>query len=138
MKKSTFTRFSLILILLVFGSSMAQIEAEDQKLKEKIDHYLSQGSAQGFSGAVLIAKEGEILLHKGYGMADKENNIPYTVNTVSTIGSVTKQFTATAILKLEDLGALKVTDPISTYFKNLPKDKEDISIHQLLTHSSML
>lgn len=138
MKKSTINRLSIGILFLVFATSVAQIESEDQKLKEKIDRYLSQGIAQGFSGSVLIAKRGEIILHKGYGMANKESQIPYTVNTVSTIGSVTKQFTATAILKLEELNALKVTDPISKFFKNLPNDKKSITIHQLLTHTSGL
>jgi CubicO group peptidase (beta-lactamase class C family) len=125
-------------LALITGTLNAQNTDDNTILKEKIDNYLSQGVSNGFSGSVLIAKHGEIILHKGYGMADKENKIPYKTTTVSTIGSVTKQFTATAILKLEEMNALKVTDPLSTYFKNLPKDKKDITIHQLLTHTSGL
>ncbi|WP_282042848.1 serine hydrolase [Winogradskyella flava] len=127
-----------ILLLLITTALNAQIAVENTIIKEKIDNYLSQGVAKGFSGSVLVARQGEIILHKGYGMADKENKIPYKITTVSTIGSVTKQFTATAILKLEELNQLKVTDSISKFFDTLPDDKKDITIHQLLTHTSGL
>ncbi len=138
MKKTILIIVSSIQLLLFAMTINAQIKTSNNTLEKKIDTYLSEGVANGFSGSVLIAKEGEIVLHKGYGMADKENNIAYTVNTVSTIGSVTKQFTATAILKLEALNKLKVTDPISKFFKNIPNDKKNITIHQLLTHTAGL
>lgn len=126
----------MLLLLISMNPLSAQLTKEESVIKMKIDNYLSEGVANGFSGSILVAKEGNILLHKGYGMANKEKNIPYSANTVSTIGSVTKQFTATAILKLVDLNKLKLTDPIHTFFKNLPEDKKEITIHQLLTHSS--
>lgn len=138
MKKTTLLFLVFTQFVLITSTIHAQNSYDNQILKEKIDSYLSQGVSNGFSGSVLIAKQGEIILHKGYGMADKENEIPYKATTVSTIGSVTKQFTATAILKLEEMNALKVTDSLSTYFKNLPKDKKEITIHQLLTHTSGL
>lgn len=128
----------IILLLLITTALNAQIAVENTIIKEEIDNYLSQGVAKGFSGSVLVARQGEIILHKGYGMADKEHKIPYKINTVSTIGSVTKQFTATAILKLEELNQLKVTDSISKFFDRLPDDKKDITLHQLLTHTSGL
>lgn len=136
MKKSVL--ILIVSILLIIGSlkSFAQNSQEERAIKTKIDHYLNQGVANGFSGAVLVAKEGKIILNKGYGMANKENNIPYTTTTVSTIGSVTKQFTATAILKLVEFNKLNVTDPISKFFKNLPGDKKNITIHQLLSHTA--
>ena len=58
--------------------------------------------------------------------------------TVSDIGSITKQFTAAAILKLEMQGKLSTDDKITKYFQNVPPDKSDITIHQLLRHSSGL
>ena len=112
---------------------------EDQiALKNRIDNYLSAGVENGFSGAVLVAQKGNVIINKGYGMAIKEKNIPYTTTTVSTIGSVTKQFTATAILKLVEFNKLEVTDSINKFFSNLPDDKKDITIHQLLTHTAGL
>lgn len=91
---------------------------------------------KGFSGSVLVAKKGEIILSKGYGWADRENKIPNSPSTVFNIGSVTKQFTASAILKLVEQGKIKTSDKISSYFDQAPGDKKDITIHQLLTHTS--
>ncbi len=138
MKKTILiTIYSFIFFLLALSLN-AQVNQNNIDLKNKIDQYLSEGVKNGFSGSVLVAKEGQIILNKGYGMANRENKIPYTQNTVATIGSVTKQFTATAILKLVELNKLKVSDPLSNFFKNIPEDKKNISIHQLLTHSSGL
>lgn len=123
------------LFFLFISISLLQAQ-ETHPLTTKIDNYLSQGELNGFSGTVLIAKQGEIILHKGYGYSNKEKKTKNNPNTVFTIGSVTKQFTATAILKLVSLNKLKVTDVLSTFFDNVPNDKKNISIHQLLTHSA--
>lgn len=129
----------LIIQLVLFTSPLiAQLSADNKALESKIDSYLSNGVTNGFSGSILVAKEGKIILHKGYGMANKENNVPYQETTVSTIGSVTKQFTATAIMKLVEFNKLKVTDTLNKFFKELPDDKKNITIHQLLTHSAGL
>ncbi|MFQ5825182.1 MAG: serine hydrolase domain-containing protein [bacterium] len=104
----------------------------------KIDEYMSRLENLGFSGALLVAKDDEIILAKGYGLADRERNIPVTTETVFTIGSITKQFTGAAILKLEMEGKLSVQDPINKYFENVPEDKAGITIHHLLTHSAGL
>ena len=63
-----------------------------------------------FTGSVLVAKGDEILLNKGYGLANREWNIPNTPTTKYRLGSVTKQFTTAAILLLEEQGKLKVED----------------------------
>ncbi|MDC8004264.1 serine hydrolase [Aureisphaera galaxeae] len=128
----------LICILLLPYLSYAQTVQKDEILREKIDHYLTEGSKNGFSGAVLIARKGDIIINKGYGLAHKETKRPNTPKTVFSTGSVTKQFTATAILKLAEMGKLELTDAISTFFEGLPQDKKDITLHQLLTHSSGL
>lgn len=116
----------------------AQESEDNTTLKNRIDNYLNTGVENGFSGSILVAKKGDIIIHKGYGMANKEDKYPYEKTTVSTIGSVTKQFTATAILKLVELNKLKVEDPLSKFFSEIPNDKKDITLHQLLTHSSGL
>lgn len=138
MRRITILIIGLAQLIIATTSLKAQVSGDEKTLERKIDNYLSEGVANGFSGSVLIAKEGKIILNKGYGMAYKEKNIPYQATTVSTIGSVTKQFTATAILKLVEFNQLDVTDPISKYFKKLPNDKKNITIHQLLTHSAGL
>jgi len=127
----------VVLMLAIFGiySLSAQEKSTENDLIVKIDNYLKAGIENGFSGALLVAKEGRILINNGYGIANKEKGILNTPNTVFDIGSNTKQFTGVAILKLVSLNKLQLIDSISEFFKNLPKDKKDITIHQLLTHS---
>jgi CubicO group peptidase (beta-lactamase class C family) len=107
-------------------------------LAKKIDDYLNRTVPFGFSGAVLVAQNNQIVLLNGYGLANRERQIPITPDTVFYIGSLTKQFTAAAILKLEMQGKLRVTDTLDKHFENVPLDKAKITIHQLLTHSSGL
>lgn len=106
------------------------------QIVDKIDSYLNASIANGFSGAVLVSRKGEIILSKGYGWADRKKKVPNTSSTVFNIGSVTKQFTASAILKLVEQGAINTSDKISLFFNEVPIDKKDITIHQLLTHTS--
>jgi CubicO group peptidase (beta-lactamase class C family) len=104
----------------------------------RVDQYLSRLVPYGYSGSVLIAKDGAVILRKAYGLADRETKQPYTTDMVSCIGSVTKQFTAAAILKLEMEGKLSVSDPVAKYLPGVPADKAAITIHQLLTHTAGL
>ena len=108
------------------------------KLGAQLDQYLTRLAAYGFSGTVLVAKEGEVVLHKGYGWADRERHLPNTTGTVYDVASLAKQFTATAVLKLEAQGKLKTSDPISKYLPDVPGDKRSMTLHHLLTHSSGL
>ena len=100
--------------------------------------YLKRLEKLGFAGVVLVAKGGTPLLAEGFGLADREHGLRWTPATVSCTGSITKQFTGAAILKLEEDKRLNVTDPITLYFKDVPADKAQITLHQLLTHSSGL
>ena len=85
--------------------------------------------------AVLIAKDGKIIYNKGYGYADIEHTTKITPETKFRIGSITKQFIASAILRLQEEGKLSVEDKLSKYFPDFPRAGE-VSIHQLLTHTS--
>jgi CubicO group peptidase (beta-lactamase class C family) len=89
-----------------------------------------------FSGSVLIARKGELLVSKGYGLADREKQIANTPQTKFDIASLTKQFTAVAILQLQQQGKLNVQDPICKYIADCPAAWQPITIHQLLTHTS--
>ncbi|WP_238474557.1 serine hydrolase [Maribacter algarum] len=130
----------MIWTIALTSSGIAITNAQQVKLDttkvNRIDKYLNDGVENGFSGAVLIAEKGKPILAKGYGMANKEDVVPYTTTTVSTIGSVTKQFTATSILKLVELNKLELTDSVDKFFKNLPEDKREITVHHLLTHTA--
>ena len=104
----------------------------------RLDIHMSALEDAGFSGTVLVMKDGEIVLHKGYGMADRRREIPCRPDTIFDIGSITKQFTAAAILKLEMAGKLSTNDTLGQHFPDIPSDKADITLHQLLTHTSGL
>ena len=110
--------------------------SESQQIASKVDKYLTELTKKNFAGSVLVSFKGDILLSKGYGKSDVEKNIANTPQAVFDMLSVSKQITAAAILKLEMQGKLSVTDSISKYLVNVPSDKLDITIHQLLTHSS--
>jgi CubicO group peptidase (beta-lactamase class C family) len=107
-------------------------------LGAKLDEYLRRLADWGFSGTVLVARDGEVILAKGYGLADREKRRPVTTDTVISVGSITKQFTAAAILKLETQGKLGVHDPLRKYLPGVPGDKAAITLHHLLTHSAGL
>ncbi len=126
----------LIFAFIALTTSCSFSQNTNKDLFNRIDTYLESSVKNGFSGVVLVSKKEEIILSKGYGWADRKNKIPNSPSTVFNIGSVTKQFTASAILKLVEQGKIKTSDKISTYFAQTPIDKSDISIHQLLTHTS--
>ena len=98
--------------------------------------YLDRLEKLGLAGVVLIAVNGDPILAEGYGLADRQLGVRWSPATVSTIGSITKQFTGAAILLLEEEGRLSVQDPITKYFDDVPADKRSITLHHLLTHSS--
>jgi CubicO group peptidase (beta-lactamase class C family) len=107
-------------------------------LGESLDRFFSRLEAFGFSGSALVAQGGQVVLDKGYGLADREHGRPYTARTIFDIASISKQFTAAAILKLEQEGRLKVEDPIGKFLGTVPADKTPITLHMLLTHTSGL
>lgn len=116
----------------------AQMTTEGSDVGARIDRCLSAMEPLGFSGAILVEHRGEVVLRKGYGLANRETRRPYTPATVQTHGSLTKQITAAAVLLLESRGQLSVDDTLDRHFQDLPADKRDVTIHQLLTHSSGL
>lgn len=85
--------------------------------------------------AVLVAKDGKIIFRKGYGLANVEHSVPITPDTVFRIASMTKQFTAVAILMLMERGRLELDDPIAKYLPDYPNG-DRITIRHLLTHTS--
>src|SRR5262245_35895790 len=105
---------------------------------KQLDDYLTRLSGFGYSGAALVAKNGRIILKKGYGFANDSTRTPVTPATVFDIGSLAKQFTAAAILRLEEQQRLSAEDPISKYLDGVPTDKQSITIRQLLLHTSGL
>jgi CubicO group peptidase (beta-lactamase class C family) len=118
------------LIAVVFGRPHAET------LTERLDRFVNAYLARNFSGSVLVAQNGKMLLSKGYGSANREHDVPATAQTKYRIGSITKQFTAAGILLLQQRGALTVQDPVRKYVPDAPAAWDAVTIHHLLTHTS--
>lgn len=108
-----------------------------QKLDQKIDSLILSKfkEADGPGGIFMVAQKGKPVYQKAVGMANLELDAKLNTNSVFQIGSMTKQFTAIAVLMLEEQGKLKVSDPISKYIPSYPNGN-NITIHNLLTHTS--
>jgi CubicO group peptidase (beta-lactamase class C family) len=127
------------LFILLFVAMSCKPKAQDASVPlPNIDSIMSHYSEAGmFGGVALVAQNGKIVFSKGYGWADAQAKKPNDTSMVFQIGSVTKQFTAVAILKLQEEGKLSVNDTISKYFPQIQHAKR-ITIHHLLTHTSGL
>jgi CubicO group peptidase (beta-lactamase class C family) len=113
----------------------SSLQSNDKAIADEIDAYLQAClDNRYFMGSVIVARAGEVLLSAGYGTANLEHSVPHTPRTKFRIGSITKQFTATAILKLREQGLIGVHDVISTYLPDYPNG-EQITIHHLLNHT---
>jgi CubicO group peptidase (beta-lactamase class C family) len=103
----------------------------------RVEPYLDKlGKLGAFTGAALLAQDGKIVLSKAWGMADREKAIPNTPQTIFRVGDFTMQFTAAAVLLLEQEGKLSMQDPICNYLDNCPEAWKAITIHHLLSCSS--
>ncbi|MEJ5050208.1 serine hydrolase domain-containing protein [Chryseobacterium culicis] len=113
------------------------MEAQTKGYEKKIDSIIQTefGNKEEPGGVFLISQNGKSLYRKAFGKANLELNVNMTPDHVFQIGSMTKQFTAVAILMLEQQGKLNVNDPISKYIKDYPNG-DKITIHHLLTHTS--
>ena len=105
---------------------------------ERIETLLKRYQELGlFNGSVLVADGGQVVLKKGYGLANMEWNIPNTADTKFRLGSITKQFTATLIMQLVEQGKIDLKAPVTRYLPNYPARTGDkVTIHQLLNHTS--
>jgi CubicO group peptidase (beta-lactamase class C family) len=106
-------------------------------LAQDFDHVLQTYAADHhFMGSVLVARGSQVLFSKGYGFANLEWRVPNDPTTKFRIGSITKQFTAAAILLLEERGKLTLDDPVKKYLPDAPAAWDKIKIFHLLTHTS--
>ena len=137
MKFSISTVLVLVLTSLTVQASPSSPRTDEalfvRSATQEIDRIARE---DGFSGAILLARNGVPILRVAEGLQDRQRQRPNRADTKFPIESVTKQFTATAILLLEQRGQLKLTDSISRYYPDMPPALPPITIAQLLTHSS--
>lgn len=132
-----FNRFAFLILSLLFVlSAAAQTSLTSEQIVAKVDEYMNAAAKiDGFSGSVLVARDGKPIFNKGYALANVELNVANTPQTVFRLGSVTKQFTGTAIAMLQERGKLNVNDSTCKYLENCPAAWQPITIKNLLTHT---
>src|SRR3989304_3474805 len=124
---------------LLFLALPAALAAQHPNLPAIADTVFARWNSTHTPGcAVGVAREGKVLLTRGYGMADLETGTPITAQTIFESGSVAKQFPATAIMLLALDGKLTLDDPARKYLPELPEYDRPITIRHLLTHTSGL
>jgi CubicO group peptidase (beta-lactamase class C family) len=107
-----------------------------QHSSTRFDEVVNRPDRKWFMGSVLIARDGKTVFEKNYGAANREQHIRIGSATRFRIGSLSKQFTAAAILMLEDRGKLRTSDPVRRYLSDAPAAWDRITVYNLLTHTS--
>lgn len=118
--------------------SGGKLPTDAREIRARVQSYMRGVSPFGLSGALLIARGDSVVLSEGYGLADRASGAPVTAESPFVIGSLSKQFTAAAILKLEMQGKLKTSDTIGRFYPDAPADKRGITLHQLMSHTAGL
>jgi CubicO group peptidase (beta-lactamase class C family) len=108
----------------------------DSAIRARVGTYADRLAGLGYNGAILVLRDGRPVLERAIGFANRERGTKADLRTTWSLGSITKQFTAAAILRLEELGKLHTTDAITRWFPEAPADKRAITLHQLLTHTA--
>ncbi len=128
--------FKTALFLLLLFALVHPRTGSAQTYKSYLDSFLNELSETSTGGAVLVAKNGDILYRESFGKANLELDLEMAPDHVFRIGSITKQFTAAAILRLQEEGKLSVEDDIKKYIEDYPANGRTITIEHLLTHTS--
>jgi D-alanyl-D-alanine carboxypeptidase len=125
--------FALLFVVCSF------LNAQVEDLESWTDAYIARLSPeQHFRGNVLVQRNGQTVLKKSYGLADESWNVSNVTEGRFEIASLTKQFTAVAILQLAEAGKLSVQDPVNKFYSQAPASWQAITVQQLLTHTSGL
>ena len=127
-------RLAQLFLLFSLGAAWT-VAASAAKIPSAVNVYVDQQGREGFSGSILVARDGKLLV-RSFGLADREFGIRNTPTTKFKIGSISKQFTAAAMLLLVEDGKLSLGDPVCDFVANCPKSWRPITIRELLNHSS--
>jgi len=127
----------LLFALLLFAIAPLAAQKSDAALAAEFDKLFQEiFKPEGSGAAVLVSHKGRVIYHKAFGMANLELGVPLRTDHVFRIGSVTKQFTGAAILKLMEQGKLSLQDEITRFLPDYPTHGKKITVEHLLTHTS--
>jgi len=136
MKRTFALQSGVVLLLALCLTSFAQT-SRDQDVTRKIDDYMDALVKAGwFNGSILVARNGNVVVSKGYGMANFELDVPNTPHTKFRLGSITKPFTAMAIMLLQERGKLSDQNSVCKYLPECPPAWQSITLRHLLSHTS--
>ena len=136
MLRSLFS-FLFLLALFATGPALAQPSDPSASLTEKVDAVFAEWDSTRSPGCALaVMKEGEIVYKRAYGMANLDHDVPLAVDSVFHVASVSKQFTAAAVLLLAQEGKLSLDDPIQKHLPRVPDLGHEITLRHLIHHSS--
>ena len=131
------TLISIIFLGYYLSISAQNISTSENQLEYKLDSALIKKFKPNEPGcAVLVSNKGQIIYKKAFGLANLEMNVPIKPDMVFAIGSITKQFTAIAIMQLVEKGKIRLQDSINKYIPDYPTHGYYISVEHLLTHTS--
>jgi len=128
----------LLAVIIPFLSLLSFSQASAQTLEDRVDRYIASfPKYEEFHGVILAAAGNKVYLHKGYGLASLEYNIPNIPDTKFQVGSISKAFTAILVLKMIEKGLIDLDAAINDYLPDYSKETgEKVRIHHLLSHSS--
>ncbi|MEM8680413.1 MAG: serine hydrolase [Planctomycetota bacterium] len=131
--------FVAVTVWCSWGDVRGQSGATPDRLTwENLDQRIDQAEADGLAGAVLVVRDGEIVLDRGFGFADREQQIKNTKDTIFALGSTPIDFTKAGIFLLADRNQLSLNDTIDQFFDDVPSDKKSITLAHLMTGRSGL
>ncbi len=133
--------FTMLMLSIIFPTRFfgQNISNADSPYSKKVDDLFEQWNKPNSAGvAVSIVRDGKVIYQKGFGTAVLENNVPITPKTIFQSASVSKQFTAFAVLHLANQGKLKLEDDVRKYLSEVPNFGKTITIRHLLNHTSGL
>ena len=125
-------RLTFVLLAWLGGATVC-VAQDVARMDQVVQSYVSNGT---FAGSVLVARGSDVIVSKGYGLANVEWNVPSSPSARFRIASITKQFTAAAILLLEERGRLKIDDLVKTHLPDAPATWDRMTIFHLLTHTA--
>lgn len=129
--------FKLFLYFIASLLTVTFCYGQNTRIEKQLDAFLTKHFKSTEPGCeVLVAKGGQIIYKKAFGSADLELNVPVSANMVFNLASITKQFTAVAILQLVEQGKIGIQDSLQKFIPDFPSKKQTITIEALLTHTS--
>jgi CubicO group peptidase (beta-lactamase class C family) len=139
MKHLRISASCVIAAAFLFHGTKAYCQPLEARQIGHIDSLMNAVYRRGqFTGAILVARHGQVLYEKAFGMADRDKKRPFAIDTREYIGSISKQFTAMGIMILHDRGQLEYDQPVRVFFPELPACMQPVTIRNLLYHTSGL